>query len=47
MVSRYKAVFLDRDGVLVKSQIKNRKAYALKLLKILKFIKTFQGALKN
>ena len=33
MVGRNKAVFLDRDGVLVKSIIKKRKGYAPRNLK--------------
>lgn len=39
MVSYNKAVFLDRDGVLVKSQMKDRKAYAPKTFKDFKIYK--------
>ena len=47
MVSRYKAVFLDRDGVLVKSQIKNRKAYAPKTFKDFKIYKDSSRCIKK
>ena len=47
MVSRYKAVFLDRDGVLVKSQIKNRKAYAPKTFKDFKIYKDSSKCIKK
>ena len=39
MVNLNKAVFLDRDGVLVKSLVKNRKGYAPKNLKDFKIYK--------
>ena len=32
MVKKNKAIFLDRDGVLVKSVIKNKKGYAPKTM---------------
>ena len=47
MVSRYKAVFLDRDGVLVKSTVKNRKAYAPKTFKDFKIYKDSLKCIKK
>ena len=46
MVNLNKAVFLDRDGVLVKSLIKNKKGYAPKNLKDFKVYKESKNSVE-
>lgn len=47
MVKKNKAVFLDRDGVLVKSFVKNKKAYAPTKLKDFKIFKYSSSCIKK
>ena len=47
MVNLNKAVFLDRDGVLVKSIIKNRKGYAPRKLKDFKVYKDSSASVEK
>tara|TARA_A100001011_G_C14260799_1_gene822309 strand:+ start:537 stop:1079 length:543 start_codon:yes stop_codon:yes gene_type:complete len=47
MVNRIKAVFLDRDGVLVRSKIKDRKAYAPTTFKGLKIYKDSYNCIRK